>query len=490
MAQVINNSLLRLRPKTGHVEIPLLRFLADLNNMAHSYKELFQFTETDQLFDVEFLDNTLKNSRFSSISCIKDDVLQLEVSPKEFHALLTSIIVDASIKRSKTLIREINQLRSQYTTASLEPAIKLEPELPAQSLVESQIQSDLISVPLDNPSVDSTLTNINDIHTDKVIDRQDSTIDQLQIRDLRSIAATDGYSDSAMPNSKDSNLPQTSAETGSASSTDEILLTNGKTDQLSVEKEEVESCTEVADKKEDQVVEKIQEAEVIASDKKSPSPDLSELTDVVKIGTDAIDVTGEVLETIADFTEQEADTIDKLMSPIEKSSENQAIEAFEPKNMGVKKETDFTDLEEEGEGAPKRSRTRNQLAQKRSVSPLGTQASHKHKRFQSIAINLLRSIEGHRFSSPFLLPVTAPNYSDTVKEATDLKTIMKALKSKQEPPVYETLKELERDIMLMFANCVMFNKSKTPIVDMAREMKSEVSQTFKMFEEAESNLNQ
>ena len=49
---------------------------------------------------------------------------------------------------------------------------------------------------------------------------------------------------------------------------------------------------------------------------------------------------------------------------------------------------------------------------------------------------------------------------------------------------------LERDIMLMFANCVMFNKSTTPIVDMAREMKNEVSETFKMFEEAEMNLNQ
>jgi len=128
----------------------------------------------------------------------------------------------------------------------------------------------------------------------------------------------------------------------------------------------------------------------------------------------------------------------------------------------------------------------NDRPTKRSLSPLVT--SQKHKRFQNIAINLVKTIEEHRFLSPFLLPVVADQYEEVVYDPKDLKSILKAIKQKDEPAAYETVKELERDIMLMFANCVMYNKSNAHLVDMAKQMRDDVRNTFKMFEDAESEI--
>ncbi|KAM9901899.1 hypothetical protein OXX69_008529 [Metschnikowia pulcherrima] len=124
----------------------------------------------------------------------------------------------------------------------------------------------------------------------------------------------------------------------------------------------------------------------------------------------------------------------------------------------------------------------------RKKSPETLTPAQKYKRFQTIAVNLIKSIEAHRFSSPFLTAVTAREYSKVVKNPKDLKSILKDVKRKQDQAVYTTVKELERDIILMFTNCVMFNRSSAPLVRMAQEMKDDVRTTFKMFEEAEREL--
>ncbi|KAM9913531.1 hypothetical protein OXX69_001501 [Metschnikowia pulcherrima] len=124
----------------------------------------------------------------------------------------------------------------------------------------------------------------------------------------------------------------------------------------------------------------------------------------------------------------------------------------------------------------------------RKKSPETLTPAQKYKRFQTIAVNLIKSIEAHRFSSPFLTAVTAREYSKVVKNPKDLKSILKDVKRKQDQAVYTTVKELERDIILMFTNCVMFNRSSAPLVRMAQEMKNDVRTTFKMFEEAEREL--
>ncbi|KAM9931137.1 hypothetical protein OXX59_000021 [Metschnikowia pulcherrima] len=131
---------------------------------------------------------------------------------------------------------------------------------------------------------------------------------------------------------------------------------------------------------------------------------------------------------------------------------------------------------------------KSRKAAPRKKSPETLTPAQKYKRFQTIAVNLIKSIEAHRFSSPFLTAVTAREYSKVVKNPKDLKSILKDVKRKQDQAVYTTVKELERDIILMFTNCVMFNRSSAPLVRMAQEMKNDVRTTFKMFEEAEREL--
>ncbi|RKP30437.1 Bromodomain-containing protein [Metschnikowia bicuspidata] len=439
IAQVINNSLLRLRPKKRTVEIALLGFLADLNNLAHAYKEMFHYTETYELFDVEFLENMLKNSGFSKFSSLKDDVLQLDFVPQKFQAMLTGIIVDASVKRSRALIGEVEVLRSRYTTASSEPIVKSEPSV--EEVVDANDPS-VAEVTVETKIVDSSANIVKPAVTEiepKV--KQDEPC--LQEHEIKK---------------PHSDLP-------------DVFVPELKPIQV---ESEPQNEAQLAPSVEPEVPSETSEAVTDEVQVKEKPPNEPEALKEVK-SEDPMDVD----------------------VPPEQPAEIQHVEAAETEVGGaempvvasdpIKRESENSD-NEDGEEAPKRTRTRNQL--KRSASPQSVSSPNKHKRFQNIAINLIRSIEAHRFSSPFLLPVTAPNYTNTVKEPMDLKSIMKALKLKQEPLRYEKLKELERDIMLMFANCVMFNKSTTPIVDMAREMKNEVSETFKMFEEAEMNLNQ
>ncbi|CCE80419.1 Piso0_003535 [Millerozyma farinosa CBS 7064] len=125
---------------------------------------------------------------------------------------------------------------------------------------------------------------------------------------------------------------------------------------------------------------------------------------------------------------------------------------------------------------------------KRSRSP--SSSYQQHKRFQSIAINLVNNIQAHRFSSPFLQAVNtkdAPDYHEVIYEPKDLKSIMKALKSKTENPAYTSIQELKRDILLMLANCIMYNKSDSALVELTKSMKDDINNIFKLFEEAKSD---
>lgn len=115
----------------------------------------------------------------------------------------------------------------------------------------------------------------------------------------------------------------------------------------------------------------------------------------------------------------------------------------------------------------------------------------QRKRFQHIAVNLIDSIHTHRYSSPFLNPVNkkeALDYSDIIYQPKDLKNILRGIKLKADPPEYLTIKELERDIMLMFANCVMYNRSDTDLVELTRSMKDDVRASFKLFEDTEAEM--
>ena len=63
---------------------------------------------------------------------------------------------------------------------------------------------------------------------------------------------------------------------------------------------------------------------------------------------------------------------------------------------------------------------------------------------------------------------------------------MKQVKLKSDDPEYTSLKQVERDIMLMFANCVMFNHEDDDLVKLTRSMRDDVLSSFDIFEEAET----
>ena len=474
IAQVINNNLLRLRPKEKTVEIALLRFLADLNNLAHAYKEMFHYTETYELFDVEFLENMLKNSGFSKFSSLKNDVLQLYCVREKFQAMLTGIIVDASVKRSRALIGEVEVLRSRYTTASSEPIVNSEPSV--EEVVDAN-DSSVAEVIEETKIVDSSANIVKPAVTEiePKVKQDEPCLQEHEIKKPQS----------DLP---DVSVPELKPIQVEAEPQNEAQLAPSV--EPEVPSEISEAVTDVSG-------ESVAQLEPLLPQETSEPQVKQETKDQSEILPKEVQVKEKPPNEPKALKEVKSEDLVDVDVPLEQTAEIQDVEAAETEVRGaetpviasdpIKRESENSD-NEDGEEAPKRTRTRNLL--KRSASPQSVSSPNKHKRFQNIAINLIRSIEAHRFSSPFLLPVTAPNYTNTVKEPMDLKSIMKALKLKQEPLRYEKLKELERDIMLMFANCVMFNKSTTPIVDMAREMKNEVSETFKMFEEAEMNLNQ
>lgn len=187
----------------------------------------------------------------------------------------------------------------------------------------------------------------------------------------------------------------------------------------------------------------------------------------------------------------EADEEDHETSLSEDLNDTSASESREtteePADVLVKHE-DKIEENSDDEGT-RRHDSRMGSNRKRSRSP--SSAASQHKRFQNIAVNLINSILEHRFSSPFLHPVSkkdAPDYNDVIYEPKDLKNILKAIKLKQDPPAYSEIKQLERDIILMFANCIMFNRSDEDLVSLTLSMKNDVNKMFKLFEEAEEDI--
>ncbi|CAK9442356.1 uncharacterized protein LODBEIA_P60990 [Lodderomyces beijingensis] len=200
-------------------------------------------------------------------------------------------------------------------------------------------------------------------------------------------------------------------------------------------------------------------------------------------------------------SEEEEETKDDKDDKEEREEKKEKKQEKEKKEKKAKEESPDVDEQEGEEHSTKAegSKAAKKTQGKSSHIPESRKRSRSHspapvqlqKKFQSIAVSLLNSIQEHRFSSPFLQAVNAkdaPNYYELIYQPKDLKSIFKALKSKSDPPVYSSILELERDVMLMFANCIMYNRSNEALVELTRKMKEEVEGMFKMFKEAELQL--
>ncbi|XP_007937134.1 bromodomain-containing protein 8 [Orycteropus afer afer] len=96
-----------------------------------------------------------------------------------------------------------------------------------------------------------------------------------------------------------------------------------------------------------------------------------------------------------------------------------------------------------------------------------------HLLFKKTLLPVWKMIASHRFSSPFLKPVSdrqAPGYKDVVKRPMDLTSLKRNLSKGR----IRTMAQFQRDVMLMFQNAVMYNDSDHHVYHMAVEMQREV----------------
>lgn len=92
----------------------------------------------------------------------------------------------------------------------------------------------------------------------------------------------------------------------------------------------------------------------------------------------------------------------------------------------------------------------------------------------------------HKYASLFLKPITdeqAPGYHSVIYRPMDLQTIRKHI----ENGVIRTNAEFQRDMLLMFTNAIMYNKSNDHVFNMARQMQLECIQQVQLFLQAQTD---
>ncbi|KAM6299739.1 bromodomain-containing protein 8 [Aegotheles albertisi] len=107
----------------------------------------------------------------------------------------------------------------------------------------------------------------------------------------------------------------------------------------------------------------------------------------------------------------------------------------------------------------------------------------QHLSFKRTLMSIWKVIASHRYSGPFLKAVSekqAPGYRDVVKRPMDLTSIKRRLSKGH----IQSVVQFQRDLMLMFQNAVMYNRSNHHVHRMAMEMQQEVLEQLQMLTEA------
>ncbi|KAH8999132.1 hypothetical protein EDB92DRAFT_1832589 [Lactarius akahatsu] len=110
--------------------------------------------------------------------------------------------------------------------------------------------------------------------------------------------------------------------------------------------------------------------------------------------------------------------------------------------------------------------------------------SQTSKKFQTVIIMVHSQISQHRNGNIFHNPIKkseAPDYYDIVKRPMDLKTIKARIREGQ----IASSAEFQRDVYLMFANSLMYNRPGSDIYTMAEEMMLESEAQINTFRQTE-----
>ncbi|KAG6378941.1 Bromodomain-containing protein [Boletus reticuloceps] len=153
------------------------------------------------------------------------------------------------------------------------------------------------------------------------------------------------------------------------------------------------------------------------------------------------------------------------------------LEESQREKKRPREESTSTDVDEQ---TPRKPSTANsELASHHQTPP-----SVPNKRFQTVIGMLHSQISQHRNGNIFHNPIKnseAPDYHDIIKRPMDLKTI----KARVKDGIISNSLEFQRDVYLMFANAMMYNRPTSDIYHMAEEMMAESEMHINTFRQTE-----
>ncbi|KAI0053542.1 Bromodomain-containing protein [Auriscalpium vulgare] len=179
----------------------------------------------------------------------------------------------------------------------------------------------------------------------------------------------------------------------------------------------------------------------------------------------------------------------QVEEPVQEEVEELAEEEVEQRKSGRKRKASETaDVEYEREKKRQRDDTPADEedpgpSRRRSTRP-AHEVPQTSKKFQSVIIMLHSQISQHRNGNIFHNPIKnseAPDYRDIVKRPIDLKTIKMRIKDGG----IANSAEFQRDVYLMFANSMMYNRPNSDIYRMAEEMMLESESQINTFRQTE-----
>ncbi|KLO15689.1 Bromodomain-domain-containing protein [Schizopora paradoxa] len=235
----------------------------------------------------------------------------------------------------------------------------------------------------------------------------------------------------------------------------------------------------------------------------------SEKPDDVSEEKDAMQVEEEMSAVVEDekevVVEREASVSNSPVEVPEEPKEEEAVEETRPstsrtrspepraqRDAGKRRASDAEGMSMESTRDKKRPREESEPMD--DDEPLTPSAQPERKtdkpsaaerrRFQNV-INMLHSqISQHRSGTIFhnpIKPSEAPDYHDIIKRPMDLKTI----KARVRDGLINSSLEYQRDIYLMFANSLMYNRPSSDIYRMAEEMMLESEEHINSFRQTE-----
>ncbi|KTW30501.1 uncharacterized protein T551_01784 [Pneumocystis jirovecii RU7] len=194
----------------------------------------------------------------------------------------------------------------------------------------------------------------------------------------------------------------------------------------------------------------------------------------------------EALETSIDVSSEETRKDQRLVCEKEakvvpEKRDNPSDGTKSGKKHGIKKNV---------RGASKKEQTETWSSdpQSNNVHKTGVSETASLKRFQSMIMPLWMSLSQHKHGAVFMGPVSnkdAPGYSNLIYFPTDMKSIRNKIRDGK----IKTSKQFHREILLLFANAIMYNGEDSTIAQWAREGFAYSEEMIGIFMQTESMVD-